>query len=53
MKEIPADIGIRELLKELSPGIAKEANPVNLFMSGAMKIEGDMAFAMATQPLFT
>lgn len=31
----------------------KEVNPVNLFMSGAMKIEGDMAFAMATQPLFT
>ncbi len=31
----------------------KETNPVNLFMSGAMKIEGDMAFAMATQPLFT
>ncbi len=31
----------------------KESNPVNLFMSGAMKIEGDMAFAMATQPLFT
>lgn len=33
--------------------IRKETNPVNLFMSGAMKIEGDMAFAMATQPLFT
>ena len=31
----------------------RETNPVNLFMSGAMKIEGDMAFAMATQPLFT
>ncbi|MCP4134507.1 MAG: SCP2 sterol-binding domain-containing protein [bacterium] len=31
----------------------KETNPVNLFMSGAMKIEGDMGFAMATQPLFT
>ncbi len=31
----------------------KETNPVNLFMSGAMKIEGDMAFAMATQPLFS
>lgn len=31
----------------------KEANPVNLFMSGAMQIEGDMAFAMQTQPLFT
>ena len=33
--------------------VKKEANPVNLFMSGAMKIEGDMAFAMSTQPLFT
>ncbi len=33
--------------------VRKETNPVNLFMSGAMKIEGDMAFAMATQPLFT
>jgi len=31
----------------------KETNPVNLFMSGAMQIDGDMAFAMATQPLFT
>jgi putative sterol carrier protein len=31
----------------------KETNPVNLFMSGAMKIDGDMSFAMATQPLFT
>jgi putative sterol carrier protein len=33
--------------------VRKETNPVNLFMSGAMKIEGDMAFAMSTQPLFT
>jgi len=33
--------------------VRKEDNPVNLFMSGAMEIEGDMAFAMATQPLFT
>lgn len=31
----------------------KETNPVNLFMSGAMRIDGDMAFAMSTQPLFT
>ena len=31
----------------------KETNPVNLFMSGAMKIEGDMGFAMSTQPLFS
>lgn len=31
----------------------KEENPVNLFMSGAMQIEGDMQFSMATQPLFT
>ncbi len=30
----------------------KEENPVNLFMSGAMQIEGDMQFSMATQPLF-
>ncbi|MBN2158782.1 MAG: SCP2 sterol-binding domain-containing protein [Spirochaetes bacterium] len=33
--------------------VRKETNPVNLFMSGGMKIEGDMAFAMSTQPLFT
>ncbi len=33
--------------------VRKETNPVNLFMSGAMKIEGDMAFAMSTQPLFS
>lgn len=31
----------------------KQAHPVNLFMSGAMQIEGDMAFAMQTQPIFT
>lgn len=33
--------------------VNKETNPVNLFMSGGMQIEGDMAFAMQTQPLFT
>ncbi len=31
----------------------KEASPVTMFMGGQMKIEGDMAFAMSTQPLFT
>lgn len=30
----------------------KEANPMNLFMSGGMQIEGDMAFALSVQPLF-
>lgn len=30
----------------------KIENPVNLFMAGSMQIEGDMQFAMATQPLF-
>jgi len=39
--------------KDTAALMKKEQNPVNLFMSGAMKIEGDMAFAMATQPLFT
>ncbi len=39
--------------KDTSALMRKETNPVNLFMSGAMKIEGDMAFAMATQPLFS
>ena len=39
--------------KDTAALMRKEQNPVNLFMSGAMKIEGDMAFAMATQPLFT
>ena len=28
-------------------------SPINLFMSGKMKIEGDMGFAMKLQPLFT
>jgi hypothetical protein len=28
-------------------------SPINLFMSGKMKIEGDMTFAMKLQPLFT
>lgn len=31
----------------------KEQNPVSLFISGAMQIEGDMPFAMSTQPLFS
>jgi putative sterol carrier protein len=39
--------------KDTSALMRKETNPVNLFMSGAMKIEGDMAFAMGTQPLFS
>ncbi len=39
--------------KDTAALMRREANPVNLFMSGAMKIEGDMSFAMATQPLFT
>ena len=28
-------------------------SPINLFMSGKMKIEGDISFAMRLQPLFT
>jgi putative sterol carrier protein len=28
-------------------------DPVSMFMSGAMKIKGDMGFAMAVRPLFT
>lgn len=28
-------------------------NPIQLFMSGRMEIDGDMAFAMALQPLFS
>jgi len=28
-------------------------NPMNLFMAGKMKIEGDMGFALKLQPLFT
>jgi len=40
-------------MKDSAALVRKETNPVNLFMSGAMKIEGDMAFAMATQPLFS
>jgi SCP-2 sterol transfer family. len=39
--------------KDSTALMRKETNPVNLFMSGAMKIEGDMSFAMGTQPLFT
>jgi hypothetical protein len=33
--------------------LGRQANPVQLFMSGSMKIEGDMAHAMAIQPLFS
>ncbi len=43
----------RMTTKDSAALMKKETNPVNLFMSGAMKIEGDMSFAMATQPLFT
>jgi hypothetical protein len=39
--------------KDASTLMRRETNPVNLFMSGAMKIEGDMSFAMGTQPLFS
>jgi len=39
--------------KDTGALMRKETNPVNMFMSGAMKIEGDMAFAMGTQPLFS
>ncbi len=31
----------------------KDVHPVNLFMTGAMAIEGDIGFAMSIQPLFT
>jgi putative sterol carrier protein len=40
-------------LKDSTALAKKETSPVTLYMSGAMKIEGDMSFAMATQPLFT
>ena len=40
-------------VKDTAALMRKETNPVNLFMSGGMKIEGDMAFAMGTQPLFS
>ncbi|MBU2490374.1 MAG: SCP2 sterol-binding domain-containing protein [Proteobacteria bacterium] len=33
--------------------ISGQDNPVNLFMSGRLKIEGDMALAMSVQPLFS
>jgi putative sterol carrier protein len=39
--------------KDCSAMMRLETNPVNLFMSGALKIEGDMSFAMGTQPLFS
>jgi len=42
----------RMSMKDSSALMRKETNPIQLFMSGALKIEGDMAFAMATQPLF-
>ena len=32
---------------------SKRDNPVAMFMAGKLKIEGDMAFAMSTQALFT
>ncbi|MBI9077068.1 MAG: SCP2 sterol-binding domain-containing protein [Desulfatibacillum sp.] len=33
--------------------MAGKMNPVSMFMSGQLKIEGDIGFAMALQPLFT
>lgn len=50
--ESPRSI-FRMTASDSSALMRKDTNPVNLFMSGAMKIEGDMAFAMATQPLFS
>ncbi len=31
---------------------AGENNPINMFMSGDIKLEGDMGFAMSLQPVF-
>ncbi len=33
--------------------MTKEANPVSLFMAGAIQMDGDMGFAMGFQPLVT
>jgi len=33
--------------------MTKQANPVNLFMAGALQMDGDMGFAMGFQPLVT
>jgi len=33
--------------------VSREDNPVQMFMAGKLRIEGDMAFAMSIQPLFT
>ena len=32
--------------------VKKETNPINLFMSGGLQMEGDMGFAMTLQPIF-
>ncbi len=31
--------------------VKKEINPINLFMSGSLQMEGDMGFAMTLQPI--
>ena len=31
--------------------MAKEENPINLFMSGRLQLEGDMAFGLSLQNL--
>ena len=33
--------------------VSKKENPVQMFMAGKLRIEGDLGFAMSTQPLFT
>lgn len=61
ISEITATFNIAEKPKAILRLSMQDANlissgkesPINLFMSGKMKIEGDMAFAMKLQPLFT
>lgn len=46
-------VGIKMSIDSFRGIVSREDNPVNLFMSGRITLEGDMAFAMSLQSLFT
>jgi putative sterol carrier protein len=51
MAENPKAV-LRLSMQDANLIIGGKESPINLFMSGKMKMEGDMAFAMKLQPLF-
>jgi putative sterol carrier protein len=48
----PADCTVRIAKDDLDAMLSGDLNPMNAFMSGKLKIEGDMGVAMKLQSLF-